>query len=61
MPLVTFYTSDQIHQMLELKADKVANAITNDLAALDTYGNLKDSGYDIYDLIFGGDFDGGTF
>lgn len=46
-----YYTKGETDDLLDDKADKVTNAITGNLAALDANGNLVDSGKDPGDFV----------
>ena len=43
-----YYNKEETAEMLDSKADKVNEAIENNLASLDANGNLKDSGINTY-------------
>lgn len=56
------YSKSEIDALLNIKADKVAGAVGNNIASLTaSEGNLLDSGYDICDLSIGAVIDAGTF
>lgn len=56
------YSKSEIDALLNIKADKVAGAVGNNIAGLTaSQGNLLDTGFDICDLSIGAVIDAGTF
>lgn len=57
----SFYSIQQVNNLLNAKADKVSAFTVNDIVVLkNPDGNIKDSGHNIDDLLFD-TIDGGNF